>query len=74
MKTLALTLWSAAIAIALGTSLHSQTAPAPKSPLEALQQMKAANTALLEKQTATLLKLDELAKEAQQIKFLGKRS
>ena len=73
MKTPALFLWSAAAILALSGSLHSQNAPA-KSPLETLHTMKAQNAALLEKQAATLLKLDEVAKEAQQIKFLGKRS
>ena len=73
MKTLTLFLWSAAAIIALSGSLHSQNAPA-KSPLETLQTMKTQNATLLEKQAATLLKLDEIAKEAQQIKFLGKRS
>ena len=72
MKTLAILTWSAAVVLALSTSLHSQ-APA-KAPAEELQQMKARNAALLEKQAATLLKLDELAKDAQQIKFFGKRS
>lgn len=73
MKTLTLFLWSAAAIIAFSGSLHSQNVPA-KTPLEALQTLKAQNTALLEKQAATLVKLDEVAKEAQQIKFLGKRS
>ena len=73
MKTLALTLWSAAILVALNGPLHSENAPA-KSALETLQQMKTQNAALLEKQAATSVKLDEIAKEAQQIKFLGKRS
>ena len=73
MKTLTLFLWSAAAILAFSGSLHSQNAPA-KSPLETLQTLKAQNAALLEKQAATLLKLDEVAKEAQQIKFLGKRS
>ena len=73
MKTLTIFLWSAAAILALSASLHSQNAPA-KAPLEMLQSLKAQNTALLEKQAATLLKLDEIAKEAQQIKFLGKRS
>ncbi len=73
MKTFALMIWSAAILAALNGPLHSENAPA-KTPLEALQQMKAQNAALIEKQTATGVKLDELAKEAQQLKFLGKRS
>ena len=73
MKTLTLFLWSAAAIFAISGPLHSQNAPA-KTPLEALQTLKTQNNALLEKQAATLLKLDEIAKEAQQIKFLGKRS
>ena len=73
MKTFALFIWAAAAAVALNGSLHSENA-APKTPLEALQQVKEKNAALIEKQTATLEKLDEVAKEAQQIKFLGKRS
>lgn len=49
-------------------------APAvPKSPLQLLQGMKAQNAALLERQNALLLKLEELHKEASQIKFLSKR-
>ena len=73
MKTLTLFLWSAAAVIALSGSLHSQNAPT-KTPTETLQTIKAQNAALLQKQAATLLKLDEVAKEAEQIKFLGKRS
>lgn len=73
MKTLTLFLWSSAAIIAFSGSLHSQNAPA-KTPLETLQLMKAQNATLLEKQTATLLKLDDVAKEAQQLKFLGKRA
>jgi hypothetical protein len=73
MKTFAISAWGAAIIVALGGSLQSANEPA-KTPLQALQQIKAQNAALIEKQAATVQKLDELAKEAQQIKFLGKRS
>lgn len=73
MKAFALFVWAAAAAVALSGSLHSENAAA-KSPLEALQQAKEKNAALIGKQTATLEKLDEVAKEAQQLKFLGKRS
>jgi hypothetical protein len=73
MKTIAIFTWTAAAIVALNGTLHSQNAPA-KSPLEILQAMKTQNATLLEKQTATLLKLDEVAKAAQQIKILGKRS
>jgi len=40
---------------------------------KALQQMKAANEELLRKQAATLQKLDELEKAAEQIKIFSKR-
>ncbi len=73
MKTTALFLWTGAIIAWLSIPLHSQS-PAAKGPLETIQAMKAQNAALLEKQAATLLKLDEIAKEAEQLKFFGKRS
>ena len=73
MKTLAYLFWSAAVIVALNGSLHSEGAAA-KSPLETLQQMKTQNAALIQKQEATSVKLDEIAKEAQQLKFLGKRA
>ena len=74
MKALSVFLWSAAIAITLSTSLHSQAPSAVPPQLEKLQKIKAENARLLEKQTATLRKLDELAKEAQQLKIFGSRS
>lgn len=55
------------------TMLHSQAAQ-PKTPLETLQILHQQNTLLIEKQAATLLKLDELAKDAQQLKFFSKRA
>ena len=54
-------------------SVHSQTALTPKSTLQQLQEMKTRNTATLEKQEALLLKLEDLNKDASQIKFLTKR-
>ncbi|MEQ1859430.1 MAG: hypothetical protein ABMA13_05800 [Chthoniobacteraceae bacterium] len=59
--------------LAFGARVHSQTVTGAKSTLQQLQAMKAANLALIEKQTAVLLKLEELQKEAAQIKFLAKR-
>ena len=73
MKTIAFFMWSTAAVIVLGGSLHSQS-PAEKTPLETLQTMKKQNAALIETQAATLVKLDEIAKEAEQLKILGKRS
>jgi hypothetical protein len=42
--------------------------------LKILQDMKAANDEILAKQAATLIQLDELEKEAQQIRIYTKRS
>ena len=44
-----------------------------KTPLQILQTMKAQNAALIERQNGVLLKLEELHKEASQIKFMSKR-
>jgi hypothetical protein len=60
-------------AFGLGASVYSQAPAQPKSVLQQLQAMKAQNQAVLEKQTALLLKLEELQKEAAQVKFLAKR-
>lgn len=57
----------------LAVNLHSQ-APVAKSPLDQLKALKARNATLLEQQKQTLLKLDEVDKQAEQIRFLAKRS
>jgi hypothetical protein len=63
------------VVLALSADLLSQAPPAnPKTPLQTLQAMKLQNQQLVQKQTQTLLKLEELEKETQQLKFLGKRS
>ncbi len=55
--------------------LNSQFAPpAPQTPEQALLAIKAANIALLEKQQATLTRLDALDKEAQQLRIFTKRN
>lgn len=71
------------------TTLQSQDAdPAPAAPaapapippiqkgtsLDMLKAMRDANAKLLEQQAATLQKLEEMEKAAQNIKVLGKRS
>ena len=73
MKTSLLILAGILLASAPMALLHSQAAQ-PKSPLETLQTLREQNILLIEKQAATLLKLDELAKDAQQVKFFGKRA
>lgn len=42
--------------------------------IKALQELKAANEEILKKQEATLQRLDELQKEAEQLKIFSKRS
>ena len=80
--------FSLILAAALGTGsalLHSQDAapapaPAPVAPipngppLEMLKAIRDANAKLLEQQAATLLKLEEMEKNSQTMKVLGKRS
>jgi hypothetical protein len=76
MKSYLLTIVAAGSVFFAAAQLHSQApaAAAAKTPLELLQTMKAQNQALLEKQTATMVKLDELQKDAAQIRFMAKRS
>jgi len=57
---------------ALVMNLHSQVAP--KSPVDRMRDIKAANAAQIDKQTATLQKLDEMDKAAEQLRFFSKRS
>lgn len=61
------------LVLSFAARVHSQSTAVPRNPVQLLQAMKAANQAQLEKQTALMLKLDELQKEAAQIKFLAKR-
>ena len=66
----------------VGTNLHSQTQPpsavllpsGPRTPVQALQTIKAENQKLLEQQAATLLQLDTLTEQAKQVRILAKRS
>jgi hypothetical protein len=73
MKTLTISALGALCIFATTLPLHSQGA-APKSPIQQLQEIKAKNALQIEKQTATLQKLEELAKQAEQLKFLAARS
>jgi hypothetical protein len=63
----------ASVALGLGARVHSQAPGAPKTVLQQLQVMKAQNQTLLDKQTALLLRLDDLHKEASQVKIFSKR-
>jgi hypothetical protein len=62
------------IAFALGNIAHSQVPGAPHSSLQKLQAIKAANQQLIERQSETLKKLEEMQLLSQQLKFLGKRA
>jgi hypothetical protein len=74
MKPLLVTLATCGVALLLSVTLLSQTPGAPKSSLQQLQEMKLRNQQIIERQAQTLLQLDALQKEAQQIKALGARS
>ena len=74
MKTILSHLLTAAAALALTATLHSQAPGPAKTPLQQVQALKAKNFELIEKQTQTLLKLDEIEKQSEQLKFLGKRT
>ncbi len=73
MKNLTSSLAVVVALLALAMNLHSQSA-LPKSPLDQVKALKAKNAAFIEQQKATLIKLDEMAKQADQIRLLGKRS
>lgn len=74
MKSLlAITLFVTGL-LALGSTLRSQAPAAPKSAVQILQAMKAKNQELLDRQKQTLLRLDTLEKEAEQLKIFAKRS
>jgi len=70
-KTLSLTILAALLGLAM--NLHSQGV-APKSTVDRLRDLKAKNDEIIEKQKAALLKLDEMDKQAEQMRFLSKRS
>jgi cell shape-determining protein MreC len=71
---IALLLLAAAGVFALGNIAHSQAPAATQTAVQKLQAISAKNKELLDRQTETLKKLDDLQLESQQLKFLGKRS
>jgi hypothetical protein len=62
-----------ALSLVLGVRVHSQSAAGAGTAIQQLEAVKAANAALIEKQNAFLLKVDELQKAAEQTKFMVKR-
>jgi hypothetical protein len=66
---------SVAVTLLSAPALLSQPDPAAPLPAEAkLKALKEANAQLLEKQRATLIRLDALVKEAEQLRIFAKRS
>ncbi len=57
----------------LVATLHSQGV-APRSTVDRLRDAKAKNAEIIEKQTATLQKLEELEKAAEQLRIFSRRS
>ncbi len=73
MKTFIFPLTVTASLLVLAVNLHSQS-PGAKSPPEQLKALNAANAKLIEQQKQTLIKLDEVAKQADQVRVLAARS
>ncbi len=63
----------AAIALLGSARIHTE-AQAEKSQRQTLQEMKDRNAKVIEQQTATLLKLDELKKESGQLRIFAGRT
>jgi len=64
----------AIFSLAGAAGLHSQMAQTPKSPLQILQAMKESNAQLIDQQKKTLDGLDQMQKDADQLRILGKRT
>jgi len=74
MKTLLIYTLVAVSTFGLTTHLYSQTPGGAKSPLQQLQEISRKNKELIERQNGALQKLEVMQKEAEQIKFLAKRT
>ena len=73
MKTSSFIAVIVAALLGFAVNLHSQGV-APKSTVDRLKELKTKNADLIEKQKATLTKLDEMDKQAEQMRFMMKRS
>ena len=76
MKTLQI---SAAILFAGATLLAIDPAPlptsnGPRTPLQRLEEIKAKNNTLIQKQAETLKLLEQLDLQAQQLRIMGRRT
>mgnify|MGYP001137379467 CR=1 FL=1 len=65
---------AASLLLASSARLYSEAPEAPKTPLQMLQELKASNEALLQKQQQTLKRLEELKTQADQLRIFTKRS
>lgn len=63
-----------AVLLAGVSVLRSQDATAAKDPVQELKALKASNADLIDKQKKTLDRLDDMAKTADQIRILAKRT
>jgi uncharacterized protein HemX len=74
MNKLTLIALTAAFALSATGLLHSQAQGVPKTPLQQLQDIKTKNQQQIDKQAALLQKLEELDKNAQQLRIMGRRN
>ena len=75
MKTLTLSLLIAvSLGLGVGNLRSQQAAALPKNGPEALAAARVANQKLIERQTATLKQLEELEKNAQQLRIFAARN
>ena len=72
MKKFSLALIAVSAFLGLALNLHSQGI-LPKTPVQKLHELKAKNDEIIQKQNTTLEKLDELDKQAEQMRFFVKR-
>ncbi|HEV7867114.1 MAG TPA: hypothetical protein VGO90_05500 [Chthoniobacteraceae bacterium] len=74
MKPFTFLLLGLALTAGLTSDVRSQAAAPPRSALQQLQAIVVQNQQLIQRQAATVAKLEELQLQAQQLKFFGKRS
>lgn len=72
MKKFAPALLAVSALLGLAVNLHSQGI-LPKTPVQKLRDIKTKNDEIIKTQTVTLEKLDELDKQAEQMRFFVKR-
>jgi|GEM_PF-2401150 len=69
------TLFAVLLAVVAAATLQAQApAPAEKTLLQQLQEIKENNVKMLEHNASTLKRMEELEKTSQSLKMMGKRS